>query len=200
MKTEKLSLVCILLLLIQLVACDRSRLENEQPTPLTARTSADSTDADNPDSTSSGNPDTTYHPIPNPVDTILTGEQKFREDEELQITPIAYSDSANVLVLNMVTKNNYLCKNNDLVTSMDHSGNLFKIQVYGVSTNTMCQVGENRPRRILTLINPAGDQYHGQIEISFNNKIYKGSFKKSGNKYEFDWPYDSNVIFTTKSI
>jgi hypothetical protein len=132
--------------------------------------------------------------------TPPSGEQALRDDETLQITPSFYRDSANVLVLSVVTKESYNCRNNQLVTSTQRTGSLFQIQLYGVATNTACQPGENKPESKLYLINPAADNYAGEIEILFNNKTYKGSFKKTGNKYEFDWPHDTGAIFTTKSI
>lgn len=43
MKTEKWLVLCTALLLIQLVACERGKMEENAPVPVSARTGADST-------------------------------------------------------------------------------------------------------------------------------------------------------------
>lgn len=44
MRTEKWLVLCIALLLIQLVACERGKMEENEPAPVVARTGTDSTD------------------------------------------------------------------------------------------------------------------------------------------------------------
>lgn len=46
MKIEKWLVLCFVLLLIQLVACERSQLEENAPTPVSARMNGDSADID----------------------------------------------------------------------------------------------------------------------------------------------------------
>lgn len=46
MRTEKWLVLCFVLLLVQLVACERSQLEENAPAPVSARTNADSIDVD----------------------------------------------------------------------------------------------------------------------------------------------------------
>ena len=46
MRTEKWLVLCIVLLLIQLVACERGKMEENAPAPVSARTGADSTQLD----------------------------------------------------------------------------------------------------------------------------------------------------------
>lgn len=46
MRTEKWLVLCIVLLLIQLVACERGKMEENAPAPVSARTGADSMQLD----------------------------------------------------------------------------------------------------------------------------------------------------------
>jgi hypothetical protein len=46
MRTEKWLVLCFVLLLVQLVACERGKMEENAPTPVSARTGVDSTGAD----------------------------------------------------------------------------------------------------------------------------------------------------------
>ena len=46
MRTEKWLVLCIALLLIQLVACERGKMEENAPVPVSARMGADSTEPD----------------------------------------------------------------------------------------------------------------------------------------------------------
>lgn len=48
MKTQRWFVLCFILLLIQLVACERSKIEENVPTPISARTGLDSADVPEP--------------------------------------------------------------------------------------------------------------------------------------------------------
>ncbi|KAA0991369.1 hypothetical protein [Dyadobacter aurulentus] len=262
MKTEKLILLCIVLVFFQLVACERNQIDQVSPSLAQARIGADGVSANGRiitdktvgikqkepinftltdpkgefvmwrvlpaqtvinngaksiiyfqkagnyrvfaiDSTSL---DTAFIDVSvtDEVYTVPSGEQDFRKNEILRITPSCYRDSANVLVLNAVTDGTYNCKNNELVVSIqqrDNSEDLYyDINYHKIATSLMCETGENKPRNTLHLVNPVAGKIRGKFQIVFNNETYYGSFVKTGNKYEFDWPYESGVIFTTKSI
>ncbi|CAG5070660.1 hypothetical protein DYBT9623_03205 [Dyadobacter sp. CECT 9623] len=263
MKTEKLILLCIVLVFFQLVACERNKMDEVLPALSNARTGVDT------DSTTDGriiadkttgikqkeginftlkdpksefvmwrvipaetvinfgvksiihfqkagnyrvyaidsmSLDTAFIDVwvTDEVNTIPSGEQTFRKDEIMRITPSVSPDSANILVLNAVTDGTYNCQNNKLVAAArprDNFGNpYFDIDFARVATDLMCEKGENKPKVTLYLVNPVAEKIKGKFQIVFNNETYYGSFVKTGNKYEFDWPYESGVIFTTKSI
>ncbi|MEO6283344.1 MAG: hypothetical protein ABIN80_03370 [Dyadobacter sp.] len=258
MKREKLALLCIVLMLVQLVACERSKMDNELPTPSGLRTSEDSSSSATRIATEKTigikQHEPTVFTVINPVsqfvkwrvqpeETIINGgtsatayfqnagkyrvfaidsisydttfidvevigeeyvapnyEQGFVENEQLYITPISSPDSANYLAFNTVTKGNYNCLNNQLAVRRDKAGDIYKLDFQGVSVGTYCQTGATTSKATTWIDHDVPENVTNQLEITFNGKTYKGTIKKVGLKFEFIWPYDSGIIFTTKSL
>jgi hypothetical protein len=92
MRTEKWLVFCIALLLIQLVACERGKMEEYAPTPVSARTGTDSTQLDSI-------PPDTVRTDSIRIDSIRTdsiGQGGIPQDTIVRDTTIAdssYSDS-----------------------------------------------------------------------------------------------------------
>jgi hypothetical protein len=258
MKREKLALLCIALMLIQLVACERSKMDNGLPTPSGLRTSDDSSSSATFITTEKTVGiklrEPTVFTVINPVSqfvkwrvrpaetTINEGtkatvyfqkagkyrvfaidslsndttfidvevideeyvapnyEQGFLENEQLYITPFSSPDSANFLAFKTVTKGNYNCLNNQLAVSRDKTGDIYKVAVHGVSVGSYCQTGATTAKATTWIDHDVPENVTNQLEITFNGKTYKGIIKKTGIKFEFIWPYDSGIIFTTKSL
>jgi hypothetical protein len=258
MKREKLALLCIVLMLVQLVACERSKMDNELPTPSALRTSEDSSSRStviitektvgikkrepilftviNPVSQfvkwrvqpvetiiNEGIKATVYFQKPGKyrvfaidsmsydttyIDVEVSGEeyvapnydQGFQENEQLYITPFSSPDSANFLAFKTVTKGTYNCLNNWLAVRRDKTGDKYQLDVQGVNVGTYCQTGEVTSKATSWIDHDVPENVTNQLEITFNGKTYKGTIKKTGLKFEFIWPYDSGIIFTTKSL
>ncbi|TLU98955.1 hypothetical protein [Dyadobacter luticola] len=258
MKTEKLLMLCMVLFFMQLVACERSKMDQVAPVNSDIRTGASEDSASSRIATDKVTGIKQKEPINftltdakstsvvwrvSPAQTVInmgaksqiyfqnagnfrvmavdsmsfdtayidvnvtneiysppSGNQVFKENEILRITPAFRSDTNNILMFTAITTNSYNCVNNQLLTYSERTGDLFKLDYQGIITSLMCDSGEKKPESMRYFVNPTGQAFEGKIEILFNNKTYKGSFKKSGAKYEFDWPYESGVVFTTKSI
>jgi hypothetical protein len=259
MKTEKLFLFGMMLMLVQLVACERTSIESPDTDRSALRTSSDSVPElqtgryistantigikqnelilftlihgsspfvmwraipaaivnNNGDSAhlyfpSAGkyrvfaidslNYDTTYID----VEVEVKGEtepkiyeQPFYDDDELYITPSSSTDSADVLELRVITKRNYDCLNNNLSLFRQESANRYEISFTKMYTGTFCRPGEKKGQISLWY---TVEESHKDIEITFKDKIYKGSMERNGNHYTFNWPYEAGVVFTKKSL
>ncbi len=258
MKREKLVLLSIVMMLVQLVACERSKMDNELPTPSSLRSGEDSSSSitriitektigikqKEPTKFTVINPVSqfvkwrvqptetvinagTYAMIyfQNPgkyrvfaidsisldttfIDVEVTGEvyvapnyeQSFQENEQLYITPFSSPDSANFLAFKTVTKGNYNCLNNQLIASRNKTGDTYQLDFKGVSVGTYCQTGTATSKATTWIDHDVPENVTNQLEIIFNGKTYKGTIKKTGIKFEFIWPYDSGIVFTTKSL
>jgi hypothetical protein len=258
MKREKLTLLCIVLMLVQLVACERSKMDNELPTPSGLRTSEDSSSGATiiitEKTTGIKQKEPVTFTVINPVsqfvkwrvqptETVINGgtyamiyfqkqgkyrvfaidslsndstfidvevtgeeyvapsyEQGFHENEQLYITPVSSPDSANFLEFRTVTKGNYNCLNNQLAVSRNKNGDVYQLDFKGVSVGSYCQTGEVTSKATIWIDHDVPENVTNRLEITFNGKTYQGTIKKTGVKFEFIWPYDSGIIFTTKSL
>jgi len=270
MRTEKWLVLCIVVLLIQLVACERGKMEENAPAPVSARTGADSIGIDTlkndsiPSDTSNGyitvdkakgiklkepmlftlvdgkSKFVKWMVIPQQT-TLNNGTQttilfqkagKFRvfaidslsydstfidvqvDDEiylkpnydqgiqsgdQLIITPKVYSDSAQYLELNMVSEKEYNCSNSQFAVTINSFEHPTWIIVNGVSPGYKCTPGKAKANYRLPFYS-LPENYLSDFQISYGTKTYKGSILKKGKHYEFTWPYDKGVIFTTKSL
>lgn len=124
-------------------------------------------------------------------------EQSFFSDDELLITPVADADSAEILQLKVITKKSYDCENNLLIMNTLQKGSNYEVRLEKVASGTVCSPGEKKAQNS-TIFLTEGSK--GTIQITFNGKVYNGSFERKGDKYTFDWPYEAGVVFTTKSL
>ncbi|MCF0049361.1 hypothetical protein LXM25_04785 [Dyadobacter sp. LJ53] len=207
MKTEKLIILAIFLVLIQLAACERSKLNDPEPGSL--RQSADSLghfpgdsipgdsipgDTISPPDTLNGGTDTLSHPDTLTIQPIKAGDEFF-------ITPAILQDSLAYLKLNVVTREKYNCLNNYISYSAMNNFGTIDINFNLVLGGIVCQPGKTPSAATIYLdrnsINPDSTY---QIHVKASGKNYQGTLKKSGAGYEINWPYDKGVIFTKKSI
>lgn len=270
MRTEKWLALCVVLLLIQLVACERGKMEENAPAPVSARTGADSlgidslkndsipTDSTNryitvdkvtgiklkepmlftlvngkskfvkwaviPQQTTINNGaqttilfqksgkfrvfaidslsyDSTFIDVqvdnelyvkPNYDQTIQPGDQVF-------ITPKVISDSLHYLEFNMVSEKEYDCSNSQFTITVNSFQNPTWFKINGVSPGDQCAPGKTKAHYKLPFYT-LPENYQGDFEIIYGTKTYKGSMLKKGLHYEFNWPYDTGVVFTKKSL
>ncbi|MGN7889115.1 hypothetical protein [Dyadobacter sp. 22481] len=263
MRTEKWLVLCIALLLIQLVACERGKMEENAPVPVSARTGTDSTDTagtvkpyivlDNPDTIRARQPATfkfvggkkqkvVWRTVPfefvlnnhgtsavvtfqNPgnyrvlavdslgtdtayldvvvkgsINTIPNYDQAIQEGDQLYLTPTSNPDTANFLGIRIATAKQYECSNSYLQIHWPEPGNGLTVDVKGVVAGNRCDSGKTTAKAFLTAGYINVENYTKNFEIRFQNKTYRGSFKKTGKHFEFTWPYDSGVVFTTKTL
>lgn len=271
MRTEKWLILCFVLLLVQLVACERSKMEENAPTPVSARIGADSLGTDSTGIDSADVPDTGPPYIVTEkttgieqkaptLFTLINGKSQFvkwrvvpaqvtqnngsqttiyfqkagnfrvyaidslsndsayidvqvndqvyvrpnydqaiQEGDEIYLTPKAYSDTARYLEFQLVTKNDYQCTNSTLAISQNFEKPI-SLNVLYASPGDRCARGKGKARSTIWAAFDLPEKYSGNIEIIFDKKTYKGSFKKTGKHYEFTWPYDTGIVFTTKSL
>ncbi|KAA6438446.1 hypothetical protein FEM33_17320 [Dyadobacter flavalbus] len=259
MKTEKLVVLCMILLFVQLVACEKTSIETRNPEKSGLRSSNDSIDDQSqtryittdtirdisqqspalftlingispyvmwrviPSASVNNNGtsaiiyfqkegkhrvfaidsmsfDTTYIDVevaPFRVVEPKIHEQSFYNDDEVYITPFADADTAEVLQLKFVTKRSYDCTNNRLIMNTLQKGSNYEVGFEKVASGTYCSPGEKKAQNSTTYLTKGNK---GNIQITFNGKIYNGSFERKGFKYTFNWPYESGAVFTTKSL
>lgn len=170
MRREKWLVLCIALLLMQLVACERGKTEENAPAPVSARTGTD------------GNKD-----------------QVIQEGDQLYFTP-AVLDTANFLGFKIATAKEYECSNSYLQIDWPQPGEGLSAEIKGVVAGNQCDAGKATAKGFIATSYGNEENYKKNIEIRFQNKTYKGSFKKTGKHFEFTWPYESGVVFTTKTL
>jgi hypothetical protein len=202
MKIERLIIFILFLGLIQLAACERSKLND--PSPSSQRGNADSipiTPGDSiqgdsiiPPDTLTGGIDTLPH-----VDTVR--RQPFKEGEEFSITPSIIQDSLAYLRLNVITKNQYNCLNNFIDVAAVNIFGKIDISLREVTIGHGCDPGTAPSKATIYFDrnNISPDSTY-QLHIKASGKDYQGTLKKAGAGYEISWPYDSGVTFTKKSF
>ncbi|SKC14916.1 hypothetical protein [Dyadobacter psychrophilus] len=199
MKTEKFIIFVIFLGLIQLAACERSKLND--PAPSFLRQSADSIPGDSipgdsifrPDTLTGGGDSLNY------VDT--SSRQAFKAGEEFLITPAILQDSLAYLRLKVVTKKHYNCRNNQISYNAMNNFGKIDVRFNEVLGGFPCEAGTAPSEATIFLDrnNISPDSTY-QLYVSAGGKNFQGTLKKSGAGYEISWPYDSGVIFTKKSL
>ncbi|MPR37297.1 hypothetical protein [Salmonirosea aquatica] len=80
------------------------------------------------------------------------------------------------------------------------AGRQYECIVTGVDLPWECLPGKTPATGVWVVGRRLDDGAAGEISIKFNGTVYKGSFKRIGRGYVFNWPYGSGVTFTTKSI
>ena len=135
-------------------------------------------------------------PVPLPDNRVesLTGDQ-------LTLQPVIYpTDSTLNFIVN--TKNNYSCLNSYIY----YNNASVKNSVISISFNGVWLPYNCKPARIpaVSFCHTYGYYKDGTypVEITFNNKVYKGSLSVSDYRryYEFHWPYTEGVVFEPKVI
>jgi hypothetical protein len=130
-----------------------------------------------------------------PRDTTLslTGDQ-------IRISP-ASIDSGNVsgLVFASLTERSYPCASSNLltyITSSTDSG--YTVYYTGVYIPGTCTTGQAQARSTRTIF-PVQNGSH-RFNVVLNGTMYTGSFTKTGNQYNFNWPYTSGVTISPLTI
>jgi hypothetical protein len=142
------------------------------------------------------------------VDIVITGnqddnietQQNFDFDDILSLTPITFADSSFHLEFLAETKNTYKCNNNYMLFSRDKAQDTFVYDFLRVISPAGCTTENAKSKQYIYTNEPIKDGKTYDLEITFNGKNYKGSFTRKGGKYQFTWPYDDGVIFTTKTL
>ncbi|NIJ52224.1 hypothetical protein [Dyadobacter arcticus] len=124
----------------------------------------------------------------------------FDADDILSLTPITFADSTFHLEILAETKNSYKCNNNYLLFSSNKVHDTFVYNFLRVISPAGCTTENAKSKRYIYTNEPIVDGKIYNLEITFNKKNYKGSFTRNGGKYQFTWPYDDGVIFTTKTL
>jgi len=202
MKVEKLIIFAIFLALIQLAACERSKITD--PGPNSLREASDSLSpypGDSLPTDSINKPDTLVGGIDSLPNVDSVRRQPFKAGDEFLITPAILTDSLAYLRLEVVTKKHYSCKENYIRYSAVNVFGKIDVRLEEVSVAEPCETG-TAPSKATIYFNRnniSPDSTY-QLHISASGKHYNGSLKKSGTGYAISWPYESGVIFTKKSI
>lgn len=262
MRTEKWLVLCVALLLIQLVACERGKMEENAPVPVSARTGTDGTDSvgivkpyivvDNPGAIRLKEPatfkfrggqkqevvwrvtpagsaldnqgttatvtfqkpgkyrvlavdnlgtDTAYVDVVVQENVVIPNyDQAIQEGDQLYLTPTSSTDTANFLGIKIATAKEYECTNNYLQINWPQPGDGLTVEVQGVGAGNLCNAGKTTAKGFVGMVYANEENFTKQIEVRFQNKTYKGSVKKTGKHFEFTWPYENGVVFTTKTL
>ena len=210
MRTEKWLVLCIALLLIQLVACERGKMEENTPVPVSARMGADTlgvdtlrTDTIRIDSSGIDSLITDSEQVKVPVNNqVFPSEKPILEHDVLSVTPIAYGDTAENLVgFKFVTAESYPCTQNELLAEVLTGQNSYLIKFAKTLTGIQCYTSTQSQGSGFTSIYQIPGNFEGSLDIQFNGKVYKGTMKRKGKYgYEFHWPHDSGVVFTKKQL
>jgi hypothetical protein len=118
----------------------------------------------------------------------------------ISITPKNYPDSAFILNLSALTKNSYSCSNNYLNYSLGKTGDTYQINFMGVVIPANCSGESSQAKSKTEAYWFIKENVSYGLEITLNGKTYKGSFTRNGGNYQFTWPYEDGVIFTTKTL
>lgn len=204
MRTEKWLVLCIVMALIQLVACERGKMEGNAPEPLSARTNVDSIQNDSLITDSLG----TDTLVTNPVDSSGIDSSAYRsrkdilDDDIVRITPIVLPDSAqNLLIFQCVTEKKYDCDFNLLTARPTKTGNTYSVVFDEVLQGAACWPGNQSTGRGNASFNDVPANFEGVLEIKLGHQVYTGSIKRTGvSHYEFTWTDESRIVFTKKSI
>lgn len=129
-------------------------------------------------------------------------EKPILAHDVLSVTPIAYGDTAeNVVGFKFATTQSYPCAQNELSEEVITGQNSYQIKFGKILTGIQCYTGKQSQGTGFTSIYQIPANFNGVLEIQFNDKVYKGTMKRKGKSgYEFQWPYDSGVVFTKKQL
>ena len=202
MKTEKLIIVIIFLGLIQLAACERSKLNDPEPSSL--RAGADSLGQFPGDSLpldSIYKPDTLidWTDSLEHIDTL--SRQPFKPGDDILITPSILADSVAYLRLDVVTKKHYNCLESYIAFGAMNNFGKISVMFNEVLASGGCDKGTAPSKATIYFDrNKISPDSTYQLYITASGTDYYGTLKKAGAGYVISWPYESGVIFTKKSI
>lgn len=129
---------------------------------------------------------------PRDTSLALTGDQ-------IHITPVKIdSGLVSGLIIRAITRNTYPCDNNYLSTVVSATGGNYTVNYTGVYIPWNCFGGQAQSQSSKVLY-PVQDGNH-VFSVVLNNVIYSGSFRKTGNRYSFTWPYTSGVTISPLTI
>lgn len=130
--------------------------------------------------------------------------QAIFEDDQIVITPVAAKDSISHLDFRIATTKDYNCKNNVLNISRSlpnyEALEIVDVNVSGAWYERTCEPGSKPAERTILMYIVGEQSFTKKIEIIFQGKTYSGSYTWNGKNHKIDWPYDSGVIFKTKTL
>jgi hypothetical protein len=202
MKIERLIIFILFLGLIQLAACERSKLN--EPGPNSLREASDSLGQFPGDSLP---PDSIYKPdtLIDWVDSLehidTLSRQPFKAGDDILITPSILPDSVAYLRFDMVTKKHYNCLDSYIVYHAMNNFGKISVTLNEVFAGGPCEQGTAPSKATIYFNrNKVSPDSTYQLYITASGKDYNGTLKKNGAGYIISWPYESGVIFTKKSI
>lgn len=120
--------------------------------------------------------------------------------DQLHLTPSRVdTGSRSGLAIAAVTENTYPCLNNTLITYVTNSiDSGYVVHYTNVWVPWNCSGGQIQARSTRVIF-PIQDGNH-LITVVKGNIAYTGSFTKTGTQYSFNWPYNSGVTISPKTI
>lgn len=138
--------------------------------------------------------------ITDPGNNNIETQQDFDLDDVISLTPITFADSSFHLEFYAETQNTYQCTDNYMLFSRDKVQDTFVFDFRKVISRAGCTTEKGKLKQYIYTNEPIVEGKTYNLEITFNGTNYKGSFTRNGGKYQFTWPYDNGVIFTTKTL
>lgn len=140
--------------------------------------------------------------VTNQIQQNSPSEKPLVAHDVLNVTPITYGDTLeNTVGFKLVTTQSYPCFQNQLSEELIAEQNSYQIKLDNVVTGISCLPGTQSPGTGFVSIYRIPVNFNGAFEIQFNTKVYKGTMKRKGKSgYEFQWPYESGVVFTRKEL
>lgn len=119
--------------------------------------------------------------------------------DQLTLKPIFFGDSSLSFIVQ--TANSYSCFNSQILYNNASVANSIAFSFNGVWLRDPCEP-LNIPAVSFCLTNVYYTDSTYPVEITFNNKVYKGSLTVSDYQgyFEFHWPYTEGVVIEPKVI
>lgn len=134
------------------------------------------------------------------ADNAVGSQQPISEGDVLSLTPVTLSDSAFYLEFAAETKNTYKCSGNYLLYNRQSGDGTFTLDFKGVYNPAGCTLESSKSQGPVYVSRGVEDNKEYNLVIIFGGKTYSGSFKRTGTKYNFNWPHTDGVILTTKTL
>ena len=131
--------------------------------------------------------------------SIPANKLKSLEGDQLTLRPYFHGDSTLTFVVS--TSKNYSCLNSFILYNNASDVNKLTLSFNNVWLRDACEP-VNLPAISTCFTKAYWNDGTFPVEISFNNKLYKGNLvvSKYHTVYEFSWPYTEGVIIEPKVI
>lgn len=138
---------------------------------------------------------------PGQADSIASEKVESLAGDRLTLQPVIYSTDSSLNFI-VQTKNNYSCLNAHVnYTNASVKNNIVSLVFKEVGLPYSC-VSASMPAVSFCSTYSYYKDGNYPIEITFNNKVYKGSVTVSQyqSKYEFNWPYTEGIVIEPKVL